>query len=166
MTTAVKLSDLTDALEMSSEESGAWLDRQTGQVVVVDDDVLRAVESVDGDTEPKLGSDWQQEQLPAARAISAGDPRYLALPDKFDFHEYRYLERFIGTVNDARAADQLWAAIHDKGAFRRFKDIAGHLGLLNAWYLYRDEALTRFMLDWAEAHGIPVEKTPRQPGAS
>lgn len=114
MTPPVKLMDLTDALEMTSEESGSWLDRQTGQVVVVDNDVMQAVESTEDDEKPDDLADWQEEQVPAARAISAGDPRYLALPDKFDFHEYRHMEKFIGTVTDADQADQLWRAIKGK----------------------------------------------------
>jgi len=161
MTPAVKLVDLTDALEMASEESAAWLERQTGQVVVVDNDVTQAIAEVAGDTMPE---DWQEEQIPAARAISAGDPRYLALPDKFDFHEYRHMEKFIGTVTDVDGADQLWRAIKGKGAFRYFKDTAARLNLLDVWCAYRDAALNRFMLDWTEQNGVTVDQTPRRPG--
>jgi hypothetical protein len=165
MTPAVKLSDLTDALEMSSEESGSWLDRQTGQVLAVDHDVIAAVETAEGNEIPTGLEDWQEKQVPAARGISAGDPRYLALPDKFDFHEYRHMEKFISTVADADQADQLWRAIKGKGAFRHFKDTAARLDLLESWYGYRDAALTRYMLDWAEVNGVTVDQTPRQPGS-
>lgn len=164
MTPPVKLMDLTDALEMFSEESGSWLNRQTGQVVVVDNEVMQAVESAEGDAQPAGLADWQLEQVPAARAISADAPHYLALPDKFDFHEYRHLERFIGTVADTESADQLWRAIKGKGAFRHFKDTAARLGLLEAWYAYRDAAQNRFILDWAEANGVTVDQSPRSPG--
>jgi hypothetical protein len=34
------------------------------------------------------------------------------------------MERFIGTVENAEAAEQLWRAIKGKGAFRYFKDTA------------------------------------------
>lgn len=164
MTPTVKLMDLTDALEMASEESGSWLDRQTGQVVVVDNDVMQAVESTEGDMMPDGLEDWQVEQVPAARAISAGDPRYLALPDKFDFHEYRHMEKFIGSIADAEKADQLWRAIKGKGAFRYFKDTAARLGLLDAWYGYRDTALNRFMLDWAKENEVQVDQFHHRSG--
>ncbi len=164
MTPAVKLMDLTDSLEMASEESGAWLDRQTGRVVIVDDEVLRAVEEAEDGAVPKIASEWLEDQLPAARGISAGDKRFLALPDKFDFHEYRHMERFIGTFTDARIADQLWFAIKGKGAFRHFKGTAHRLGLIDDWYRYRDEAMKRFMLDWAEANGVTVDQTPGRIG--
>lgn len=161
MTPAVKLMDLTDSLDMVSEESGAWLDRQTSRVIVVDNDVIQAVEDSEDLTELE---DWQEDQVPAARAISAGDKRYLALPDKFDFHEYRHMERFIGTVTDADSANQLWRAIKGKGAFRYFKDTAHRLGVIEDWYRYRDETMNRFMLDWAEANQVPVDKTPGRSG--
>lgn len=166
MNAPVKLADLTDALEMPSEEWAAWLDRETGQVVVVECSAIDAVEDAEGD-EPLTGlADWQQEQVAAARAINAGGPRYLALPDKFDFHEYREMERFIETVADADAAEQLWRAIKGQGAFRRFKDTAARLGRLDAWFAYRDEAMKRFVLAWAEVNAVAVDESPRRPQAS
>ncbi len=75
------------------------------------------------------------------------------------------MERFIGTVADAGAAEQLWRAIKGKGAFRYFKDTASRFGLLKQWFQYRDEAMKQFVRDWAEAHQIPVvDDTPPKPG--
>ena len=82
--------------------------------------------------------------------------RFVAAPDKFEFHEYRQMERSIGTVRDSPAAEQLWRAIKGKGAFRYFKDTANRLGLLKEWYEYRYEATRKSVKDWAEAHQIPV----------
>jgi hypothetical protein len=164
MEPAVKLMDLTDGLEMVPEESAAWLDRQTGRVIIVENEVLQAVESVEGDEVPPDLEDWQEEQLPAARGICASDKRYVALPDKFEFHEYRHMKRFIGTVADGSIADQLWQTIKGKGAYRYFKDTAHRLGLIDDWYRYRDEAMNQFMLDWAEANNVLVDKTPGRAG--
>jgi hypothetical protein len=44
------------------------------------------------------------------------------------------MERFICTVADGQAADQLWRAIKGKGAFRYFKDTAHRLDLLKQWF--------------------------------
>ncbi len=78
-------------------------------------------------------------------------------PDKFDFHEYRQMERFIGTVESTPAAEELWRAIKGKGAFRFFKDTANRLGLLDQWYRYRDAAVKEYVLAWAEANQVTVE---------
>lgn len=98
LTPPVKLTDLTDVLAFESEESANWLDRQTGRVVVVDNEVMSALDDYAADELSDHLEDWQREQVPAAQAIAAADPRYLALPDKFEFHEYRHMEKFIGTI--------------------------------------------------------------------
>ena len=93
-----------------------------------------------------------------ARAI-VGDlgTRFISPPDKYDFHEYRQMEQFIGTVRSAEAADQLWQAIKGKGAFRYFKDTADRLGLLNRWFQYRNDAVKEFVVEWAEDNNVPYE---------
>jgi hypothetical protein len=152
----VKLSELIEALEFDSDERVTKVDLQNGCVLTVDRSVVRAVEEED---ESSLGDlpDWQQPELEIARAIVADSgERFVVAPDKFDFQEYRQMERFVGTVADAEAAEQLWRAIKGKGAFRYFKDTASRLGLLKRWYQYRDEAMKEFVRDWAEAHQIPV----------
>ncbi len=152
----VKLSELIEALEFDSDERITKVDLQNGCVVMVDREVVSAVEEGE---EASLGElpDWQQPELEIARAIAKDSgERFVDAPDKFDFHEYRHMERFIGTVADAGAAEQLWRAIKGKGAFRCFKDTANRLGLLKQWYQHRDEAMKEYVRDWAEAHEIPI----------
>ncbi len=157
MNPSAKLSELIEALEFESEESVTRFDRQTGRIVSVDRHILSAFEEGEED---KLGDlpDWQKEQLEIARAV-AGDEgeRFIDPPDKFDFHEYHQMERFIGTVENTQAAEELWRAIKGKGAFRFFKDTASRLGLLDQWYQYRDAAVKEHVLAWAEASEVTVE---------
>jgi hypothetical protein len=157
MKATVKLSELIDALEFDSEEHVSRVDQETGRVVTVERSLLSALEEGDEEALKDL-PDWQKEELEIARAI-AEDPgeRFIDLPSKFDFHEYRHMERFIGTVEDADAAEQLWRAIKGKGAFRYFKDTARRLGLLEPWYRYRDAAMKELVLRWAEANQVPCE---------
>ena len=152
----VKLSELIDALEFDSDQRVTKVDLQNGCVVSVDRSVLGAVEESD---EESLGDlpDWQKDEVEIARAIVADSgERFMDVPDKFDFHEYRHMERFIGTVENADSAEQLWRAIKGKGAFRYFKDTASRLGVLEQWYRHRDEALKEYVVNWAEAHNIPI----------
>ena len=71
--------------------------------------------------------------------------RFIDAPDKFDFHEYRHMERFIRSIPDESNAEQLWRAIKGKGAFRSFKDTLHRLGIEDRWYRYRDEAMKDFI---------------------
>ena len=108
-------------------------------------------------------ADWQQEEVETARAmVEDSGERFVDAPDKFDFHEYRQMERFIGTVEDSAVAEELWRAIKGKGAFRYFKDTASRLGLLQQWYRYRDESLRQFVITWAEDHNIPLIENTEQ----
>ena len=160
---AVKIADLTDALDLIPDESAAWLDRATGRVWIIQDHVMAAAESGDPDESADL-SEWEEDEYAAARAFCADAKRGLALPTKFDFHEYHHMERFISTVDNDAIADQLWRAIKGKGAFRHFKDTAHRLGVIDAWYAYRDAAARHFMLEWAAAHDVPVDESPGRAG--
>ena len=152
----VKLSELFEVLEFDSDEYGNWVDLQTGGVVRLAHSLVSAVE--EGDEEALAGmADWEKEEVEIARAmVEDSGERFMVAPAKFDFDEYRQMERFIATVEDAAAAEQLWRAIKGKGAFRYFKDTANRLGILKQWYDYRDNALKEFVHDWAEAHQISV----------
>ena len=150
-----KLSELVEALEFDSDEYGNRVDLQTGSVVRLAHSLVSAVEEGDEDALEDL-ADWEKEEVEIAKAVVADSgERFVDAPDKFDFDEYRHMERFIGTVENAEAAEQLWRAIKGKGAFRHFKDTASRLGLLKQWYQYRDEAMREFVRDWAEAHQVP-----------
>ena len=150
-----KLSELIEALEFDSEERVTRVDLQNGCVVSVDQSLLGALEQGDDEALPDL-PDWQKPELEIARAIAEDSgERFLPAPDKFDFHEYRHMERFIATVEDAGAAEQLLRAIKGKGAFRYFKDTASRLGLLDQWFQYRDAAIREHITDWAEANSVP-----------
>jgi len=153
----VKLSELMEALEFDFEEISAFVDLEKGCVVMVQRSVLSDVEEGDEDALSDV-PDWQKDEIEIARAIVEDlGTRFISPPNKYDFHEYRQMERFIGTLRNADAADQLWRAIKGKGAFRYFKDTADRLGLLNQWYQYRDDAMKEFVVDWAEANNVPYE---------
>jgi hypothetical protein len=157
MNPSAKLSELMETLEFELEESVTRFDRQTGRIVSVDRHILGAFEEGEEDELGEL-PDWQEEQLEIAKAVAADTgERFIDAPDKFDFHEYRHMERFIGTVESTPAAEELWRAIKGKGAFRFFKDTARRLGLLDQWYQYRDAAVKEHVLAWAEANEVTVE---------
>ncbi len=153
----VKISELIEALEFDFEETRTFVDLENGCVVMVQRSVLCDVE--EGDEEALIDvPDWQKDEVEIARAIVEDlGTRFISPPDKYEFHEYRQMERFIGTVRNAEAADQLWRAIKGKGAFRYFKDTADRLGLLNRWFQYRDNAMKEFVLEWAEDNNLPYE---------
>ncbi len=156
MKPTASLTDLVESLDLPTEEHDVYFDRETGRIVWIENDILEAAE--DGDEEGLSDlRDWQKEDAELARAIVADEEkaeRFISGPDKFVFHEYRQMEEFIETVTDASAADDLHRAIKGKGAFRYFKDTCSRLGLMDAWYKFRDEAMKRFVIEWAEENNV------------
>jgi hypothetical protein len=154
MIAKAKLSDLVEALEFDLPEHCTQYDRETGRLVTVEESVLRDVENGEVEALASL-AEWQKEEVEIARAILAdsGD-RFIDPPDKFEFHEYRQMKRFIGAVEGAAAAEELWRAIKGKGAFRCFKDTLHRLGLQDQWYRYREGAMKEFVIAWAEHNQV------------
>lgn len=158
-----KLSDLLLALEMASDEIIMRFDRQLGQIVSVDGSLFRQAEDGEDEDFSEL-PDWQQEEVKTAREILEDDgSRFIDPPDKFEFHEYRQMERFIGTVENQRVAEELWRAIKGKGAFRYFKDTLHRHGIEEQWYRFRDTAMKEFVIAWANDNNVEFmdDVTPR-----
>ncbi len=64
---SAKLSDLIDAFESQSEMNHVYFDRRSGEIVVIQDEVLSAVEEDEAEGSEDL-EDWQEEAAEAARA--------------------------------------------------------------------------------------------------
>ncbi len=109
--------------------------------MVLDRSILSALEDGDEDL-LELLPEWQVEELEIAREVThdSGE-RFVERPSKFKFHEYRHMENFIVSLDESPGTDHLLQAIRGKGAFRRLKDSAACLGLLEKWYRYREEAM-------------------------
>jgi hypothetical protein len=156
-TPVAKLSDPVEPLPFESPEHVTRFDRQTGRMVTVERWILSALEEGQDERVADVPQ-WQRQEVEIARAMcdDSGE-RFIAGPSKFEFHEYRHLEKFIGSLSDADAADRLWRAIKGKGAFRYFKDTLHRLGLQDQWYRYRDEAMKAFVIAWAQRNHVPCE---------
>lgn len=145
----ISLREIVDAIESQSDESEAYLDPETGEIVLVtEDDRTLVEEGVADDDLPQ----WQREAMPKIRQALESD-RFLVLPDRFEVHEWAIMERFSQEQNP-RAQQVLLGAVHGSGAFRHFRGAVEGLGLLDAWYRYRDEAIEQIARDWLEENKL------------
>jgi len=87
--------------------------------------------------------------------LHSGD--YLALPDQWKLHEYRIISDFCWAQTDDEIRERLLEAIKGKGAFRRFKDRAYDLGVIDQWYEYRYARFEAFMVEWCKESGVDYE---------
>ena len=130
---------LENAFENNAPEVHSYLQVVTG-------DVLRVV---DGVADPQM------------HARIASDPRYLRIEAVSSREQYRWMERYIPTVEEPKLRARLEVAIDGKGAFRRFKDVLMAYGPeRERWFTYRSERLRTFMEAWLQAHNIkPIPRS-------
>lgn len=130
---------LEDAFENNAPEVHSYLHFDTGEVIRV----------VDGVADPSMH----------ARIMS--DSRYLRIDPVSSREQYRWMERFIATVEDPELRRRLNISIDGKGAFRRFKDaLMGQPVDRERWFAFRSERLRSCMESWLTAHGIHSVERP------
>jgi hypothetical protein len=87
MDAEVKLEVIIEALEMADDSISSYLDVETGEVRSITEeefDLAADPQTVIGDL-----PNWQREAVKLARSIQEQEgKRYLALPGKFDVHEW------------------------------------------------------------------------------
>lgn len=130
---------LEDAFENNAPEVHSYLHFDTGEVIRI----------VDGVADPAMHT----------RILS--DSRYLRIDPVSSREQYRWMERFIATVEDEELRRRLNIAIDGKGAFRRFKDaLMSHPVDRERWFAFRSERLRSCMESWLTAHGIHSVERP------
>jgi hypothetical protein len=147
----VKLQELIDEMTFHLEETTPFLNRLTGNIVVISDDEFRKAEEFDS---LEHLSDWKQEELYDAFDILENGENYLRLPTKYDINEYRLIEEFCYSIQDTKKQTALINAIHGKGAFHRFKDKISFFEMEDQWYAFRDERYREMAIEWCEDHGV------------
>lgn len=153
MALPVSLDLIAQELESIQDDMTAYVNRKTGDIVSVSQDELTLVEEeIDEDELP----DWQLEMLPQLREIASSED-WLALPDKFDIHEWEIMRHFAETVDDEDLAERLDRAIHGKGAFRMFRATIEDTGCRDEWYAFRRESLKKIAQEALEGFGIPYK---------
>lgn len=131
---------LEDAFENNAPEVHSYLHFDTGEVIRI----------VDGVADP------------AMHTRIMNDNRYLRIEPVSSREQYRWMERFIATVEDEELRRRLNVAIDGKGAFRRFKDaLMSHPVDRERWFAFRSERLRACMESWLAAHGIRSIERPK-----
>jgi hypothetical protein len=130
---------LEDAFENNAPEVHSYLHLENGEVIRI----------VDGIADPGM----HQRVM--------GDAQYLRVEPVSSREQYRWMERFIATVDEGDLRDKLVASIDGKGAFRRFKDVLMSFPIdRERWFTFRSERLRACMETWLATHGIEAVARP------
>ncbi|HEX2677196.1 MAG TPA: UPF0158 family protein, partial [Polyangiales bacterium] len=122
---------LEDAFENNAPEVHSYLNVDSGDVIRI----------VDGVAEPTM------------HTRIASDPHYVVVDPVSSREQYRWMERYIATVEEPDLHQKLVASIDGKGAFRRFKDVLMSFPVdRERWFTFRSERLRTAMQAWLDAH--------------
>jgi hypothetical protein len=158
MAVIVSLHDVVTEMDVFSDEHTAYINRRTGELITVTHEELALAENPEAAAE---APQWQQELLPKVREVLESED-FLPLPTKFEIHAWAIMERFARSVTNPTESDELLDALHERRAFRRFKDALQRLELTEEWYRYREAALAEIAVEFLEANGIVYSREAKQ----
>lgn len=121
--------DLESAFERNSPDTESFLDVTTGQVVSI------------------LAGDPEAPSLKVK--VAANITNYIRVDPASSREQYRWMERFVGSVAEDPLRDRLVMSIDGKGAFRRFKDVLlAFPAERERWFTYRADLLHWHIHNW------------------
>ncbi|MCA9701144.1 MAG: hypothetical protein KC431_26715, partial [Myxococcales bacterium] len=122
-------------------ETHSYLDLDNGQVVTI-------VDSRPEDDDKRL-------------QIRRNASRYVHLDPASSREQYRWMERFVASVEDKALRERLVLAIDGKGAFRRFKDVLLSYPVeRDRWFSYRANLLHIYINSWLRTKDIALGENP------
>jgi Uncharacterised protein family (UPF0158) len=134
--------DVETAFERNSPGLHSYIERRTGEVLVV----------IDGSAED------EEKQ----RRITKNPSDFVRIEPASSREQYRWMERFIVSVEEGELRRKLTQAIDGKGAFRRFKDVLMSFPVdRERWFTFRSERLRSCMEAWLTAHGLRAVERPK-----
>jgi len=140
-TIKVKWDYVETAFERNSPDLQSYIDRDAGDVVVV----------VDG----------MPEDDESRRRVAESPERYIRIEPASSREQYRWMERFVVSVQDADLRERLLLAIDGKGAFRRFKDVLLSYPVeRERWFNYRADLLHHHINEWFRSKGLEPDPPP------
>jgi len=129
------------AVERNSPDTDSYLDLATGRVLTI----------TSGDPEAAINRQQVSENI----------RNYLRVEPASSREQYRWMEKFVGSVTDEPLRERLIISIDGKGAFRRFKDVLlAYPAERERWFTYRAELLHWHIQTWLEQHDIQATNDP------
>lgn len=129
------------AFEHNAPQSSSYLDLQNGLVVNIVDSRIE---------------DYEQRDT-----IRREPSRFVRLTPASSREQYRWMERFVTSVEEEALRDRLILAIDGKGAFRRFKDVLLSYPVeRDRWFEYRSTLLRIYINEWLAAREVTLGEEP------
>jgi hypothetical protein len=150
----VQLSSIVEGIEFQGLESCSYLNLQTGEIILIADEEIHAVEN---DYDVSDQAEWYKEAIASAREFLENQDQYLELPTKYELNEYRIIENFVYSIPIEEQREEMLDRIRGKGAFSQFKQGIERFLLMDKWYKYRDSEIKKFAEEWCQENNIQYE---------
>jgi hypothetical protein len=171
----VDLAELETALDYDSHEMRHYLDLESGEILVVTAEIAHALEEIYDHLVDRKGRRilaledylrrsriprWQKAMLLQADRIEWGyGERYIRVRGGTPVDERDAMRRFLLAEPDPLLREELWAALQEPGAYRRFKEIlARHPWAQDAWFEFQDAERRQRVISWLAARGLEPEE--------
>ena len=154
MSVIVSLTKIADEIDGLMEGFTAYLNRQTGELFTLSDDVF---DSLDDEAEGVDRPEWEIEEQAKAREIRDSED-WFELPSKFDIQEWDLMEEFSLSIEDPQLRDELLNAIRGPGAFRYFKDTIHRHGVKELWYAFKTAGIEAIAAEWLDEQGVAYHR--------
>lgn len=129
------------AVERNSPDTDSYLDLTTGRILTI----------TAGDPEASINR----------QNISENIRNFLRIEPASSREQYRWMERFVGSVADEPLRERLTISIDGKGAFRRFKDVLlAYPAERERWFSYRADLLHWHIAQWLVQNEIAPTNDP------
>ncbi len=148
----VSLNAIVEAFETQDSESVSYINVKSGDVEIVFEDFLMSLDEVD-----KELPEWQKEEINRCQSIMSGAD-WVELPSQFEINEYQIMRAFADNRKDTNESQKLHAALSGGKAFRRFKDTAFDIGVIDDWYKFKEEALADIARVWCKDNGFEIDE--------
>jgi len=140
---SIRADELIMAFEHHDALGKHYLDRQSGEVLYIFEDI------VDED---------ETEQL------EAEPDRYLLIEPIPSYTGFQIMADFVDSLPGGKASRELANALCQRHPFRRFKDILlGYSSLREQWFRFHEKALLEIIREWLEENEVEVEVFPFYP---
>ena len=141
----LKISKMVEDMDLQIEEYMTAVNVQTSEMVYIDLEEARALEDME---EGELSKDQM-----LLLDIYYGDG-YVRIPSEHEIHEYNMMSNFVFSIDNDMINQRLSQAISGRGAFRRFKDTAIQLDVIDEWYKFRDDAYKEIAIEFCKENNI------------
>ncbi|MDA8083151.1 MAG: UPF0158 family protein [Nitrospiraceae bacterium] len=156
--------------DIAREAFDYFLDTETGQVVILSEDILEKARSILADSyEEDLAEfeaveldeecnlpEWAEDEVELALDVFVHQQeRFRRIPERRPEHVYEAMQGFAASLEDRDLGLALREILEGKGAFRRFKDaLQAHPKEKKQWYGYNAMMARKEISAWLGSIGL------------